>query len=228
MKMDLKISKKHLQIDKAQTVMFIAVGVAVAITMFCLISAKSLLSQGIYQHKVISQRQTALKKLDNDASNAKTLVDQYNNVFEGSDAINVIGGRNTKDTNAVPPDGDNARIVLDSLPTSFDFPALLTSLAKLTADSGVSNPQVNGSDDPAATAPPSASPAPLSITLSANATGNYSTVKKLVNDFERSVRPFDVTNFTLSGDSNNMNISLQLTTYYQPATTFAVQTKAVK
>jgi hypothetical protein len=229
MNMNIKISKRHLQIDKAQTTMFVAVGVAVAVTIFCLISAKALLSQAIYQHKVISQRQTALKQLKTDASNAKTLVDQYHNVFEGSDAINIIGGKRTNDANATPPDGSNSRIVLDSLPTSFDFPALLTSLSKMMADAGVNGPQVNGTDDPGmAKSTASAAPTPVPITVAANASGNYSSVKKLVNDFERSVRPFDITSISLSGDSNVLNMSVQLTTYYQPATTFAAQTKGVK
>jgi len=229
MKMNVKVSSKHLQIDQAQSTMLLVVAIAAAVTVFCLISSKSLLSQGAYQHKVINARHEALKKLEANYNNAQTLVNQYNTVFEGSDPSNVIGGKNTKDENAAPPDGDNARIVLDALPSGFDFPALLTSLSKIMADARVNAPQVNGVDDPGlSVTSASAKPQPQAISLSASANGSYGSIVRLITDFERSIRPFDITNLTINGNARSMFVSMQMATYYQPSTSFAVETKEVK
>jgi hypothetical protein len=54
MNVKLQMTTKHLQIDKAQSTMLMATLAATVITVFCLISAKTLLAQARFQSHVIN------------------------------------------------------------------------------------------------------------------------------------------------------------------------------
>lgn len=219
----------HGQVQKAQNSLFFIVAAATVITVFCLVSSKSLLSQGSYQRKVINQRNDAVKQLRDNLTAAKQLQDQYNNVFQNSGAINIIGGKNDSSPSAVPPDGDNARIVLDALPSSYDFPALVTSLTKILQTDNISNPSVGGSDAAASiAATPSASPQPVEIDVPINGTATYANLQKLLSDLQRSIRPFDITSMNVSGNPSNMTFSFMMHTYFQPGKTLDIGSKVVK
>jgi hypothetical protein len=75
--MQLKASVKHLQIDRANNAMFYMVAAAAVITVFSLVSAKSLLSQSSYQHKVLKARNEAIKKLKSNLEAANSLKQHY-------------------------------------------------------------------------------------------------------------------------------------------------------
>jgi hypothetical protein len=141
-----KLSGKALQLSKDQQTMMAVVAVATVVTVFCLMSTKALIGKATYQQRVISARHKSAKQLQSDISNANTLVAQYSNVFIGNNSENIIGGRNDASPSAVPPDGDNGRIVLDALPTTYDFPALLTSLSKILNNDGIGSQSIGGSD----------------------------------------------------------------------------------
>jgi len=212
----------HGQIEKAQNSLFFIVIAATVITVFCLVSAKSLLSQGNYQRKVIDQRNKAVKQLRDNTTAARQLEDQYNNVFENSGPINIIGGKNDSSAGAVPPDGDNARIVLDALPSSYDFPALVTSLTKILQADSISNPSVGGSDDVVSvSASPSATPQPVNIDVPIGGTASYANLLKLMADLQRSIRPYDITNMSVSGTPDSMTFSFTMNSYFQPGKTDA-------
>ncbi len=218
----------RVRISQVQSNIFVITAVATAICVFSLVSAKALLSQASYQRKVLHERRVALSILSTDKTAAGTLIAQYQQVFENSDPTNVIGGKNDSSTSAVPPDGDNARIVLDSLPTSFDFPALISSVSAILSDDAISSPAINGTDQGSSTAPTSSvNPAPIPIQLSIGGNGSYANIQRVINDLERSTRPFDITNLQLSGSAGSMTFNVQATTYYQPARSFNLTTKAV-
>lgn len=229
MKIKANLSTKSLQIDKNQSTILGVVVVATIITVFCLTSAKVLFGQALYQQRVISARNASAKQLDTDIKDANTLTNQYNSVFLGSNSENIIGGNSTSSNNAAPPDGDNGKITLDALPTSYDFPALLTSLSKLLGSDGVGAQSIGGSDQATTIdSSPAYSPKPASIALTVSGTSSYTGSKKLLNDLERSIRPFDITRLTLSGNEANLVISLNLNTYYQPAKTLTIPSKEIK
>src|SRR5581483_4664639 len=140
---------KRVQIDKTQSTMLAIIIAATVITIFCLMSAKALLSQAAYQRKVVNADHTAVRQLQTNVTNAKELVNQYNQVFEGDSPSNIIGGQNTTDKSAVPPNGDNARIVLDALPSKYDFPALLSSMTKILSNDNIGGASVTGTDESA-------------------------------------------------------------------------------
>lgn len=218
----------HSQIAKAQNSLVVVVSVATIISVFCLVSAKSLLSQGTYQRHVINARHKAVNQIKANITAANQLANQYNNVFENSGAINIIGGKNDSKTSAVPPDGDNARIVLDALPSSYDFPALVTSVAKLLTNDNIGNPSVGGSDDSSsASSGATATPQPIIITVPVSGTTDYNGLQRFLGDLQRSVRPFDITNISISGSVNAMTFNLQMNTYYQLPKALDVTSKVV-
>src|SRR5439155_22125 len=133
----------------------------------------------------------------------------YAQVFEGSDPANIIGGKNTTNTSAVPPDGDNGRIVLDGLPTSYDFPALITSVNNILSRDNITNPSIAGNDESLMLkSQPTGQPQPQTIKLSVSGTNSYAGVQRLIRDFERSIRPFDITNLQLTGNESQMSVTI--------------------
>ncbi len=226
--MALHISIKHFEINKANNRLAITVAVAVIISVFCLVSAKSLLNQSAYQRRVLAAKQTAANQLKTNVAAAQQLLVQYQ-VFENN-TPNIIGGQGGSNPGNGPSDGDNARIVLDALPSQYDFPALISSLEKILGNEGVSVQGINGTDagQPVAVSSSSGNIQPEPITFSVDATTSYSNSKKMIQDFERSIRPMSITNLQLSGTQDSMHITINATTYYQPSKTFSVGSKELR
>lgn len=217
------------RIDKTTSRTMLTIGAAIAVSVFSLVSAKSLLSQFSYQHQVLHQRRLTLSTLASDKTAANTLISTYDSVFENSNPINIIGGKNDSSSSAMPPDGDNARIVLDSLPATYDYPALISSVSYILSSNGITNPSINGTDQAiTANSAPTSQPAPVAIQLSVGGGGSYSQIQNLVHDLERSTRPFDITSVQMAGNSSSMTFNFQMTTYFQPARSFATSTKEVQ
>lgn len=217
-----------LKVSKEQSRIMVTVGVATIITVFCLMSSRALVSQAAYQRRVVNARHASAKQLKSDISNANTLVNQYNSVFIGVNPQNIIGGRNISGVNTTPPDGDNGQIVLDALPTVYDFPALLTSVSQLLNNDGIGSPSIGGTDQSStANSTPTGNPQPVSIDLTVSGSGTYSDSQKFINDLERSIRPFDITHLTLTGNESALTFDLDVTTYYQPAKTLNITAQEI-
>lgn len=227
--MAINLSKKHLQIDSAQSRMMLVIAVSTVIIVFCLVSAKALLARATYQNRVIDARHAAVKQIEQNINNANTLVTQYNEVFEGASPTNIIGGKNDPSPSAIPPDGNNGRIVLDALPLSYDFPALLTSVSKILANNSIGGPSIGGTDQSSILdSSPSAKPQPTKIDLSISGNGGYHNAQTLIKDFERSIRPFDITKLSLSGSESSLVMSIGLSTHYQPAKSLMIGSKEIR
>jgi hypothetical protein len=236
--MKVLASIKHLQIHKANNMMFIAVGIATVVSVFSLISSKALLGESSYQHKVLKQRHQAADQLKKNIESAKALKQQYD-AFEDQNP-NIIGGRGGVDlaialsegqdqngavtvkgqvVKLTGQDGDNAKIVLDALPSRYDFPALISSIEKIANLDNAPLQSVTGTDesissaqDSASTAVPSAQqPMPFSITTQTD----YNTTQTLVKDLERSIRPMDISRFSLHGNGTSMSATIESSTYFQ-------------
>jgi len=224
-----KVSVKHIEIAKARTNVMAIIAAATVIVVFCLMSTKALLSEAAYQRKVINARHAGLQRLQSNVTAAQQLVNQYNQVFEGTNPTNIIGGLNTTDPNATPPSGDNARIVSDALPSKYDFPSLLSSVNYIMAKDSIQNASISGTDNTAsAVNTPTLSPQPITIPLTVSGQASYAAVQTLIGDFERSIRPFDITNIQLNGGESSMTFSLQLNTYYQQPKSLDLSTKEIK
>src|SRR5690349_20533365 len=142
--MKINIPNKKVQISKAQSTTIIMLSVAIVVSVFSLVSAKRLWSEAIFQRHVVNARRQSAQALQNDVSAAHQLIQNSSQVFTNqTKADNVLGGRNTTSSKVAPPDGDNARLVLDALPSNYDFPALITSLTKIMSRNGITNPGIS-------------------------------------------------------------------------------------
>lgn len=220
-------STKHVQIDKANATMVITIAVATFIAIFSLFASRSLLSQRSYQSKVISKKEQARDQLKKNISASASLVTAYQS-FVGTSA-NVLGGN---PTGQGASDGDNAKIILDALPSQYDFPALATSLQGLLSQSGVKVSNITGTDDELnqqqQTADTTTDPQPILIPFEVNVSGTYANIQSLDSIFERSIRPIKISSINLSGSDASLTMDVKAQTYYQPAKGVTIKMEAVK
>jgi hypothetical protein len=228
MKPKKRLSAKAVQISKDQSQLLITVIVATLLSVFCLFSVKNLVAKSIYQGRVISARHKSADQIKTDIRNANTLVAQYKDVFIGDNGQNIIGGKNDANVYAIPPNGDNGRIVIDALPTSYNFPALLTSLQQMMNSNNLGSQSIGGTDQTAtADNSPSGSPKPVNMDMIVSGTGTYINAAHFIHDLERSIRPFDITSLSLSGNESSLIVNLNVTTYYQPSKTVSITSKEI-
>lgn len=215
-----KISVKHIQISKDQSTILAVVVVSVIITIFSLFAAKSLISKGLYQRRVLSAQHKVVNQLNDNITAANTLFTQYSKAFAGQDP-NMLGGI-LKGTGNL--DGDNPRLTLDALPSTYDAPALATSLEKIMLGRSMPLSSISVTDNPSAYPNESkAQPQPQPITFQFGTSGSYQQAQQLLKDFERSIRPFDLTTLQISGTDQTMQLTVGMTTYYQPAKSLNLQ-----
>ena len=227
--MNLTMPKfKGSQMDKGQKRLIILVSLSTIVTIFCLVSTETLIDYASYHRRELSAKRAVVKQLEANIATATTLESQYQSFNDINP--NFIGGKNTSDPNTLPPDGDNARLVLNALPSKYDFPALISSVSKILTNDAVTNPGIAGTDLSATTAStPSVSPSPVEIPLSINGVASYTGAQNLIRDLERSIRPFNITTLDFGGSNSTISISIGLTTYFQPAKVLGIgSTKEVK
>lgn len=224
--MNIKIPSKHLQIEKANSRIMAVVAVASVVTIFSLMSAKTMVSQINHQRHVLSARSDAVKQLKKNnevAANLETYFDAFNSANP-----NMIGGI-ANNASTGPADGDNARITLDALPSVYDYPALVTSLEKILKDEQLTGITITGTDQSdSLSSEPTAQPSPAKIEITISGTGNYASIQNVIKDLERSIRPFDMVVLELQGDEAKLQMTAKVITYYQPAKSLETGTKEVK
>ncbi|PJE65026.1 hypothetical protein COU91_03810 [Candidatus Saccharibacteria bacterium CG10_big_fil_rev_8_21_14_0_10_47_8] len=244
--MAVNTSIKHLQIDKAKSTILVVVSVAAIITIFSLFVTKSMLTKANYQRRVIDEKHKVVKQLKDNVGATKTLISQYKIFAEQNP--NILGGSaeaagldseaakailhalsgSVSDTGNL--NGDNARITLDALPSKYDAPALASSIEKLLLERNVSIQSINVKDDQASN-PDKAQAVPVAtpVSFSFEAGSDFKTSQLLIEDFERSIRPFDVITLELSGTDTSLRAKVDVSTYYQPAKSLSLSvTKEVK
>lgn len=217
-------SLKKLQIDQATRNMVIAASLASFITIFSIIAGHSLLSLLSYQNKVINARQTSLNKLNTDLTAASQLSTSYINF--NNQSPNLLGASINGNTGN---NGNNAKIVLDALPSQYDFPALATSVQALLSNRGVSIAGITGTDDSSNnTGTQNTSAAgPIAIPFSFSVKGPYQNIQNVITATQSSIRPIQIQTLDLRGDQNDMTLSITAQTYYQPGVKFTLTTGTV-
>jgi len=218
------LTKRNL-ITQANKRIVTATAVAAFVVVFSLFAAKSLISQAAYQNKVISGKKKAVAQLKADLNARDDLVTSYKAFV--STQQNIIGG-NPTGTGA--KDGDNAKIILDALPSKYDFPALTTSLEKIINDQGLQITSISGTDDEIAQSAnqSSSSPQPVAMPFQIQVNGSYASVQNLISVLDRSIRPFQIKSVELTGNDSSMVASISGQTYYQPEKNLNIKTEVVK
>lgn len=220
-----QLSTKRLLIDKTNKSIVATTAVAAFIVVFCLVASKTLVGQVAYQNRIISAKKDALTQLQADSQAAGNLATAYNAFV--STPSNVIGG----DPNGNgSQDGNNAKIVLDALPSKYDFPALVNSIQGLIGRQNLQIQSITGTDEQETEGSntSSANPQPVAMPFQASVQGGYSAVQGLVGDFQQSIRPFQIQKLEISGNESKMTLTITAQTFYQPGINFKVTTKAVQ
>jgi Tfp pilus assembly protein PilO len=170
-------------------------------------------------------QQASLNQLKADVKAQNSLESSYAKFV--SPAQNIIGG-SSNGTGA--NDGNNAQIVLDALPSQYDFPALATSLQALIGRQSVNIDTITGTDEQltAKQSAPSAANAPVAMPISFSVDGAYQSIVNVISDVQASIRPIQIQTMTLSGNESDIMLSVSAQTYYQPEELFTITQRTVQ
>lgn len=221
----VEISSKRLQISKANLFIVTMVSIACFVTIFSLTASKSLLSQRSYQAKVISKKEVAKKQLQANLKARDQLVTQYK-IF-ASNSSNIIGGNSTGTGDR---DGDNAKIILDALPSKYDYPALATSLEKLMSTGGLTITNISGTDDEVNQSGLASSNAPTAIDMPFIVAfdGAAQSTQDFLAALHSSIRPMHVQQITITGNDTKLSTNITAKTYFQPEKNLKIKSEVVK
>lgn len=219
------ISTKRVAIDKAAAQMVAIVAITSFVTVFSLMAANTIFQQNQYRSRVIDAKEQARDNLKSNVDTASKIVTEYRK-FDRKNP-NAIGGQRD---GAADNDGSNAKIVLDALPSTYDFPALTSSIEKILKGLNFNVTNIAGTDEQLDKQDASAAdPKPQPVTFSFSvANANYAQVQSLVDALDRSIRPIQITKLSLGGAINDMDLTVEAQTYYQPGKTLKLQKKPVR
>lgn len=232
-------SIKHAIVERTNSFIVIMVSVSVFILVLSFFVSRSFISQATYQHRVTGKKVDALNTLKANRQAADSLKEKY--TAFATNQINVLGG--VKDDSG-PLGGENPKIILDALPSEYDYPALSVSIEKILRDGSYIIETLGGSEAtagaesvvPAATSQSSTTDAasgtpvvtPIEIPYPMTVGGNATQMKDLFTTLERSIRPMRVNSFTITKNSGNLSAAIDMTTYYLPATGLTITTETVQ
>lgn len=219
-------STKRALINRANTRIVIYVSAAAFILVFSLVATKTLISQAAYQNRVISSKRVAVNQLKSDIVATSRLESAYNAFV--STPQNVLGGNPNSNGSQ---DGNNAKIVLDALPSSYNLPDFNTSLENLlTNQSGINIDNISASDEEAQEGSNqlSSNPQPVPIPFTVSVDGSYGSIQGVIGAFERSIRPIQVQMLSINGNGSDLTLTVNAQTYYQPAKSFNINKRVVQ
>jgi hypothetical protein len=222
--------------------MVITIAITAFVIIFTLTSSKTLYSQLQYQNKVVNAKQHSLDELKADVTAEKQLIGSYSTFVKTNQ--NVIGGSLTGNGQNA---GDNGKIVLDALPSQYDYPALTSSVQYLLGLSGNNIDSIAGVDEQASQSGGSAAASAAAEATTATPTtaaalpgaaiampfqfsvdGPYSNIQNLFLIFEHSIRPVPIQTITITGDQTDLNLTATAQSYYQPEKAFSITTEAIQ
>lgn len=221
-----EISTKRVAISKANAQLVLIVAVASFVTVFCLIASKAVLSQNQYNARVVTAKEKAQNQLQDNIEAFDKLEKSYTSF--NTTSTNVIGGIAS---GTADKDGPNSKIILNALPSTYDFPALTSSVEKILSDRGLKVSSITGTDDQVnqqgntSSINPTVTEIPFSFTVTG---ANYQAVNDLFKAMQSSIRPFVVDKLDVSGSANDMTVTVDAHTFYQPAQNLKPDLKVIK
>lgn len=219
-------SIKHAIIDRTNSKMLVAVGIATFLFVFSVFASRALISQSLYHGRVIREKELALRLLKDNEKTVVALKESYDK-FESAEK-NILGGN---PTGTGELDGTNAKIVLDALPSKYDFPALSSSLEKILRDGGYEIGSIGGIEDSAlaessTTASGTVAPVemPYQFTVNADTEG----IKRLLKTLESSIRPIYVDSIQVQSGDTVLQAQVTLRTFFTQPKTFQLGSQEVQ
>jgi hypothetical protein len=218
-------SVKHDIIDKSNSRMILTVGIATFIFVFSIFAGKALISQSLYQNRVITEKEKALAQLNTNKKTLEELKSSFNS-FQ-AETTNILGG---KSTGSGPLDGSNAKIILDSLPGKYDYPGLSSSFEKILKEGSYDIGSIGGTEDAslASSNLPSGKAMPIEIPYSFSVSSDVEGITNLLRTLERSIRPMYVDTLQVQVGGNILQTRVSLHTFFTQPKAFDIGTKEVK
>ncbi len=218
-------SVKHDIIDRTNSRMILMVGIATFIFVASGFAAKSLISQSLYQNRVISEKEKALSQINTNKKSLEELKKSFDS-FQ-SQTENILGGSSTGEG---PLDGKNASLILDALPSEYDYPGLSSSFEKILKEGGYTIGSIGGTEDPtlAANSEPARSITPTEIPYAFTVRTDVEGMKKLLGTLERSIRPMYVDSMQIQVGDNILQARVGLHTFFTQTKTFDLGSKEIK
>ncbi len=208
MSMLMKKKSKREQVERANSVVFVAVAIGAVIVMFSLISSRFMWNKKSYNDRVITAKTNARNDVNSNVESIDKLTEQFS-ALDGSATT-------------------NATTILHALPPVYDYAALTTSLNSIAITSGVKFSGSTGQDTSADALASSPVSQPVEIPITLQVSGSYESIKKFMANLERSIRPIQVNSVTFSGSNESLEAQIQGVTYYQPARSFDVTKTEVR
>jgi hypothetical protein len=218
-----KFSSKHMAISKTNAQTVAAVGIASFITIFCLVATKTLYGQYQYQSHVIKAENTADTQLQSNISAYKSLVSSYTS-FDNT-SKNVLGNPVTG------PGNDNTHVILDALPSEYDFPGLISTVENILNINGVNVTDVTGTDAQTNQTPASSGQSatyvamPFGFTVSK---ASYGSIQQLIQSFQQSIRPFPIDSIAINVSQDGITMLVAAHSYYQPTSSLSITQETIK
>lgn len=214
-------SSKRQQVDKDKMLALVAIGVASVVLVAGIMTSKTFWSQATYLNGVASQKEKAVQQLEENKQSVDSLNSAYKEFVDSSP--NLIGG-SVDGSN--PNDGDNAKLVLDALPSAYDFPALVSSVENLLSPYQVN--AISGIDDSITQSASEGLDQPVEMPITVEFTSTYGGFITAIQSFKDSIRPFRIDRIEMEGTNNQLKTTLNLVSYYQPETGMKIERKVVQ
>lgn len=221
--MNPKNGKREL-ISKANSTMVATVAIGAFLIVFSIVASRNLWVTRTHQDKVAKKKEDAVKQLEANKESVKKLQISYQEFMASPD--NIIGGN---PTGSGDRDGDNARIVLDALPSKYDFPAFITGVNKLLETKSLAATSLTGTDDEIAQKDSkSTTPVEVPFVLGGEA-NSFQQAKDFMLALEQSIRPIKVNKITITaGKSSQIQLNVDATSYYLPAKGITINKETIK
>ncbi len=207
MKTNATSETKRQLINKSSSTIVVSMAAAAFILSFSLVTINFLWDLSQHNLRIIAKKAEASEVLKQNVENIEKLQKSFV-VLEAGDV--------------------KSSTILDALPSKYDFPALATSIESLVQRSGMTLESFSGDDLEDSAIQEATQPTPVELEFSINVSGSYSDLQKLISNLERTIRPMKITQFELKGNDTRMTSTLQITTYYQPATSLDVETRTIE
>lgn len=215
--------KKRQQIEAANKQIFIWVAVASVIVSFCLIALQFLGKEFLFNQKIINAKTETNQQLIDNVAAAKEL------------KTNVDALLSDSHLSALQKEGEesqssNLSVILDALPVTGDATNFANSLQEVVLPrSGVTIRELSTSTDQFSTEDLEVdSETPLAVPFSTGFVGNYNEVRRALSDMALVIRPVNPIELTISGADTALDVEIRGATYYLPARSIEVTTKALE
>lgn len=209
---------KRQQIEKSGKTIFIWVAIAGAVLSLALVLAQFLVRQGIFNQKIINQKQETSKRLDANLTNAEGLKKNVDALLANTSLSNLRVRQNDSVLQVIP----------DSLPSSGDPVSFSNSLYnKILQRSGASIVGLTvgaPGGDPAIAAPVETAPAavsstsaPVALPFTISTSGNLQQIAETLSDMDKVIRPIVITKLGVKASAGgSLTVDITGETYYLP------------